>query len=142
MLCSGTFSCGNGGRGHVVFWDIFLWDCCLLEFSSKRVVAASKWVPRNDFCDGSILSEQIYPSAKTFWNSYKRKSQNQNPQERGWSDEGRGHVVFWDIFLWEWGKGPCCVLGHFLVGMGEGAMLSSGTFSCGIVVFWNFPRNG
>ena len=30
-----------------------------------------------------------------------------------------------------WGKGPCWDLGHFLVGMGEGAMLESGTFSCG-----------
>ena len=100
MLASGTFSCGNGGRGHVGFWDIFLWDCCLLEFSSKRVVAASKWVPRNDFCDGSILSEQIYPSAKTFWiltNEHRKINIRKN------------------------------VVGQ----MREGAMLSSGTFSCG-----------
>ena len=31
MLASGTFPWGDGGRGHVAFWDVFLWDPRPLE---------------------------------------------------------------------------------------------------------------
>ena len=49
---------------------------------SNRPAVRSKWVPRQDFCDNLILSEQVYPSAKTFWNSNRRRSPNRGPQGR------------------------------------------------------------
>ena len=36
MLASGTFPCGDGGGGHVAFWDIFLWDPRPLGLLSRR----------------------------------------------------------------------------------------------------------
>ena len=35
---------------------------------------SSKWVPRGDCRDNSILSEQIYPSAKPFRETDRRKA--------------------------------------------------------------------
>ena len=55
MLASGTFSCGDGGRGHVAFWDIFLWDPRPLGllFGAFRLSEI-----RNSFVNGFICSER------------------------------------------------------------------------------------
>ena len=49
---------------------------------SKQVTVRSKWAPHRDFRCNSIHSKQIYPSAKTFWNSDKRISPVRGCQER------------------------------------------------------------
>ncbi len=55
MLESGTFSCGDGGRGHVGIWDIFLWDPRPLGwlFGAFRLLEI-----RNAFVSGFICSEK------------------------------------------------------------------------------------
>ena len=72
---------------------------------SKRVVAASKWTPRDDFRDSWILSEQMNPSAKTFWNSDRRRSPNQGPQERSCGRRSGG-VLPEVVLLLVSGSGP------------------------------------
>ena len=53
-----------------------------LRCALKMGAAPSKWVPHDDSCDSSMVSEQIDPSAKTFRNSDRRKPPNQGPHGR------------------------------------------------------------
>ena len=57
---------------------------------SKRAFALLERGPRRVKGSIPVLSEHIYPSAKAFWNSDKRKSPNRAPQERGFLLGGRG----------------------------------------------------
>ena len=63
---------GEGVDGSEVlgFWDF--WE--IFRLYSNRPTVRSKWVPRDDFRDNFVLSEQIYPSAKPFWDSDRRKA--------------------------------------------------------------------
>ncbi len=56
---------------------------CLVSYHSaaswNSPFAASQWVPRDDSCDFLVLSEQIYPSAKPFRDSDRRKAPDRCP---------------------------------------------------------------
>jgi len=79
-----------GGSGNFPF----------LRRALKMGAAPSEWVPHDDPCDTSIVSEQIDPSAKTFRNSDRRKPPNQGPH---------GRRCYWKKSLFRsWGLQPPC----------------------------------